>query len=229
MGRPTSMSAGTHWESYNNAPPPPYPSSSSWPMYPAHSSQMASGARYAERPTRQAADPSLCYAPRIDTIPLPSQLQLNADTAPFVQGPSRLQLQVHPAVTYTGNRLHLCLDVSQGVSDEFTERAWRSTFSANGKSVLSHTVTDPALPSLTLVIPSVPWHIVVHHSLHPYVTLGDLFHTICFAFKQERRTSNGRHSTMLDWLGGKHIFMGLESIPNEESTFTVRFATRSRT
>lgn len=85
--------------------------------------------------------------------------------------------------------------------------------------------TDPALPSLAIWIPYIPWPVVVHSAFHDYVTVFDVLAAIYDALRlpawsvtndtealwilESRNTK--KMEKRIHLLEGRHYFAGLES------------------
>lgn len=128
---------------------------------------------------------------------------------PQIDYPSHDHVLIHPLLQYPSRlRFTLSLPPVEPNSGCFEEFA-----------------TLPALPSLAIQVPSVPWVVVVHASSKPYVTIGDVLYTLWQNLQTPldpgRSSRTGRNGRRVDLLRGKERFLGLRRGEDGDESFVL--------
>ncbi|KAK7441558.1 Mitogen-Activated Protein Kinase Kinase Kinase 8 [Stygiomarasmius scandens] len=128
-----------------------------------------------------------------NTIPLPPQVSDDVDVIPLLKSGSGIiiDLKMAPAALYRHSEL----------------RGWNS--------YLSQPATCPAIPSMTLVHPALPWAVTVHRSRYEWVTVEDVLRRLLEAVREPvnaqlveedwNATRMNGARTMSDYLPGSRL------------------------
>ncbi len=144
---------------------------------------------------------------------------------PCIHLPSQLHQNISPP------KLHFVLDHQQNIQIDLFDLHECLRWCMKWESTLNQPATKPMLPSITLIIPFVPWPIIAHASTtwrgDPAVTVSDILIALYRGIRlpasedvirdglmgQTRRTncrcSTTRTILRLEYLGGRRKFVGL--------------------
>ncbi|KAF9258800.1 hypothetical protein L218DRAFT_1004555 [Marasmius fiardii PR-910] len=155
----------------------------------------------------------------IPSIPLPSQIGHRGD---FILHPS-----LRRTAESSGFEIVDLASAQHFVRARTEAAAYAAAYATFHPSYLAAPATEPRLPSLTIIHPSLPWCITVHRSREDHVTVADVLYTLGRYFqmpldrewaetvsRQSPRTAyrdSAKHRGMirLDMLSGRTAFAGL--------------------
>ncbi len=133
--------------------------------------------------------------------------EYNVPSPPQVDHPF-CDIQIHPLLA-VGTSLRF--DLSRRPSEPY-------------QGVFSVAATFPSLPSLAIIVPSIPWPIVIQPSTG-FATIGDVLTALWETLQTDLDKTSSSKSKIhnsgrrLDLLGGVHSFAGISSSSLGEDTF----------